>query len=58
MGLNELVSELIRKSAAIRAFIHLLTYRGIVGLVRKTNIYYSNLRKGHNIHLIDIERPM
>jgi Fic family protein len=56
--LDDLAIEVIRKSAAISAAVHPVTRRGIVGLVRKMNSYYSNLIEGHNTHPVDIDRAL
>ncbi|TYO96738.1 Fic family protein [Geothermobacter ehrlichii] len=57
-SLTDLAVEVIRRSAALSSFLHPVTRRAVVELVRSMNSYYSNLIEGHNTHPVDIERAL
>ncbi|RMH40645.1 MAG: Fic family protein, partial [Gammaproteobacteria bacterium] len=42
-NLADLAVEVIRRSAALSSFLHPVTRRAVVELVRSMNSYYSNL---------------
>jgi len=56
--LTALAIDLLRESAALGASVHPITRRGIAGLLRAMNCYYSNLIEGHNTRPADIERAL
>ncbi|GAB4230729.1 MAG: Fic family protein [Kiloniellaceae bacterium] len=57
-SLADLAVEVIRRSAALSSFLHPVTRRAVVELVRSMNSYYSNLIEGHHTHPVDIERAL
>lgn len=57
-NLEELAVEVIRKSASLSAFLHPITRKAVVELVRSMNSYYSNQIEGHHTHPADIEKAL
>lgn len=57
-SLHDLAVEVLRQSAALSAYLHPVTRRSVVELVRTMNSFYSNLIEGHNTHPVDIERAL
>lgn len=56
--LEDLATEIIRKSAALNEAIHPNTRVAMAELLRPMNSYYSNLIEGHDTHPIDIEKAL
>ncbi|WP_373049527.1 Fic family protein [Vulgatibacter sp.] len=56
--LEELATELLRRSAALGGRLPGPTRRTLVEVLRQMNSYYSNLIEGHNTHPLEIERAL
>lgn len=56
--IDNLVSELIGKSASLSERLHPIVRNSIGDLVRSMNCYYSNLIENHNTHPVDIEKAL
>jgi Fic family protein len=56
--LEDLAREVIAASGKLEGHLPAATLKGIQGLLRVVNSYYSNLIEGHDTHPIDIERAM
>lgn len=56
--IDNLVSELIGKSASLNERLHPIVQNSIGDLVRSMNCYYSNLIENHNTHPVDIEKAL
>lgn len=56
--LHQSALELIAKAERLKSRYHPLLEKGIGGLVRSMNCYYSNFIEGHNTHPYDIERAL
>ena len=57
-ALAELVLDLTKKSASLRASLPKGLAEPLAEFVRSMNCYYSNLIEGHNTHPVDIERAL
>ena len=56
--LSRLALEVIRRAERLRAYLHPVTHRGVVDLVRSMNSYYSNLIEGHRTVPRDIDAAL
>lgn len=57
-GLQDLVVDLVQKSAGLRGSLPASLVPSLATLVRAMNCYYSNLIEGHDTHPVDIERAL
>ena len=58
MRLENLVAELIQKSALLSSSMNPIVAESIGELVRSMNCYYSNLIEGHDTHPIEIDKAL
>lgn len=56
--LQDLVVDLVQKSAGLRRSLPASLVPSLATLVRAMNCYYSNLIEGHDTHPVDIERAL
>ncbi len=56
--LDDLVVELVQKSARLAGMINPIVQKSVGNLVRSINCYYSNLIEGHDTHPWDINRAL
>lgn len=56
--IDDLVSELIGKSASLNERLHPIVQNSVGDLVRSMNCYYSNLIENHHTHPVDIEKAL
>lgn len=57
-ALTDLVLDLTKRSASLRASLPRGLAEPLADFVRSMNCYYSNLIEGHNTHPVDIERAL
>jgi Fic family protein len=56
--LEDMAREIVARSATLGGYLHPVSQRPVIELLRLINSYYSNLIEGHSTHPVDIERAM